>query len=803
MARTDVYLRGEGEFIFRLLPASVRERVKKVELAVVLERYKPLRPAAMAGSSHGAPARLMPAFVLKPHTRVWVVVTDKELYLLPKGRERIVVTVDYRHVSEVRVHGTGECGRRGGGTNSNRFNKEDVNIHSRTVKICERFMFDTTHAKERFREQIDARRRQDDHLLKEVARIRNLTRLDKYRSAHVPASAGDDMASHKRRRRGGWMRFFSPKAPGPDEEDLATSSGKDTPKHRRHQDEIQRAGRRRSLSESQSRLAAEREAYLRQQEKRSPQQDAKAMGVSLISETGCFSQVLTILTIEPLTFLPFQVSWAVLGSSIRRRRDEKVRRELQESHIAATTLHRYKGISADKKMRRRLATALPWNYLETITLTLSNETAPGRGVAASTGTSMGVIVGAEGAGVRASDALSRGKRLSEGSIPKFCRDIVRDYAMVLKDEYFSLYAADDDMHFLLDMRRVATMFPVFRQICIEAKRVVPALIDRLIRCIDSINERSEQARFRYAKVLRHSTGQSEPMKAWTMLMTKLEKRQVRKQMLALFDALSAILQDSEGVKDRLSLVTTDMSGQIENDLLRLVDVCFEYRSPARVSKDIHELRARESTYSSGGEVGNDKTKHGLFVPRATFDMKLNRVDETFTLKFVDLLFQVFSIYQHAQAAGIVRDFNFLNFVMERVDVSDVDIHGGYIFVLLSRLVFDMKNEEDASVALQLSFVMKMLLSTNKGWQLRSYLKENYAEELRYVLATKAARQLESDIANNCLIAGWSMNTYSQVIDLSNMATGRLFAGEKPGDTIGEEMSTQYDTFGHVQQQQRV
>ena len=179
-------------------------------------------------------------------------------------------------------------------------------------------------------------------------------------------------------------------------------------------------------------------------------------------------------------------------------------------------------------------------------------------------------------------------------------------------------------------------------------------------------------------------------------------------------------------------------------------------------------------------------------------MKLNRIDETFTLKFVDLLFQVFSIYQHAHAAGIVRDFNFLNLVMERVDASDVDIHGGYIFVLLSRLIFDMKDEEDASVALQLSFVMKMLFSTDKGWQLRSYLKENYAEELRYVLATKAARQLESDIANNCLIAGWSINTYSQVILLSNMATGRLFAGDKPGDTIGEEMSTlRYDTFGHV------
>ena len=92
----------------------------------------------------------------------------------------------------------------------------------------------------------------------------------------------------------------------------------------------------------------------------------------------------------------------------------------------------------------------------------------------------------------------------------------------------------------------------------------------------------------------------------------------------------------------------------EYGLLHLIDICFEYRSSKSTSKDMSQLRKTEQREGS------------LFVPIATFDQALNVVDESFTFKFVGLLFQSFSIYHHAYSAGLVNDPNFLNSLMQKV-----------------------------------------------------------------------------------------------------------------------------------------
>lgn len=125
-----------------------------------------------------------------------------------------------------------------------------------------------------------------------------------------------------------------------------------------------------------------------------------------------------------------------------------------------------------------------------------------------------------------------------------------------------------------------------------------------------------------------------------------------------------------------------------------------------------------------------------------------------------------------------------------------------MFILLSRMVFDMKDESDASTALQFSFVMKMLFSTDKGWQLRGYLKDNYSEELKYVLVTSAGRDLVADIAKNCLTAGWVIHSYWELLRLSSISEGRRFIAN--GDDEDEldsqrRMASQneYDTFSYM------
>ena len=113
----------------------------------------------------------------------------------------------------------------------------------------------------------------------------------------------------------------------------------------------------------------------------------------------------------------------------------------------------------------------------------------------------------------------------------------------------------------------------------------------------------------------------------------------------------------------------------------------------------------------------------------------------------------------------------------------------------------MKDESDASIALQFSYVMKMLFMTDKGWQLRSYLKENYSEELKYILMTKAGKQILVDISQNCVTAGWSINTFWDVLRLSDVAPhdGRCYAGDSSNSSHGKQPSsgTNYQTFAHI------
>ena len=73
MAVPDVYLRAAGQSLYRLMPPNVKERVKKIEIGVVRNKYKPLRPAIM----NTIPVKELPSFVLTPNTIVYVIVTDR------------------------------------------------------------------------------------------------------------------------------------------------------------------------------------------------------------------------------------------------------------------------------------------------------------------------------------------------------------------------------------------------------------------------------------------------------------------------------------------------------------------------------------------------------------------------------------------------------------------------------------------------------------------------------------------------------------------------------------------------------
>ena len=85
----DVYLRGSGEFIYRLLPSSIRDRVKKIELAIVRGKYKPLRPAASTALARPAGGRHeMPGFRLTTGMQVWVVVTERYAAERPQSIRR-------------------------------------------------------------------------------------------------------------------------------------------------------------------------------------------------------------------------------------------------------------------------------------------------------------------------------------------------------------------------------------------------------------------------------------------------------------------------------------------------------------------------------------------------------------------------------------------------------------------------------------------------------------------------------------------------------------------------------------------
>ena len=105
---------------------------------------------------------------------------------------------------------------------------------------------------------------------------------------------------------------------------------------------------------------------------------------------------------------------------------------------------------------------------------------------------------------------------------------------------------------------------------------------------------------------------------------------------------------------QLSIIRDDKHEQ--HSLLHLIDICFEYRTSRKTSKGISQL---QKTHTRETDV---------FVPRATFDDMLNDVDESFTFKFVGLLFQSFSVYHHAYSAGLVKDPNFLNTLMEKVKI---------------------------------------------------------------------------------------------------------------------------------------
>ena len=341
------------------------------------------------------------------------------------------------------------------------------------------------------------------------------------------------------------------------------------------------------------------------------------MGLRLSSERGRYSQSLTLLTIEPNTFLPFQISWAVLGHPVRLRRDERIRRELRGAGGPHPEL------PADVR-ERPAAIAAP----------------PGSARALHESTA----------------ARVRGiPKVPAGEMPKFCRELHLEFVELLGGAHH-LYEGDADLAFLPEMRRAAVLCPPFRRACIESRRVLPVLIGRLIRCLDCINERSARAADRYRRLMMTAprAGAHRSLGRWTALLVRLEKRQVRRQMLALFDAVSAILQDSEGIKARVALVEDGNASYGGDNLLTLIDVCFEYRTSGRASRPVAELRRSRDRERS------------LFVPQATFDEELNAVDEEFTLRFVEVLFQTFSIYQHAHAMGLVGEFNFLNPLMDRV-----------------------------------------------------------------------------------------------------------------------------------------
>ena len=69
----DLYLRASGQSLLRLLPPTVRESVKKIELAVIRKKYKPLRPAIV----YGNPIKKLRGFTLAPNSTVYVIVTDR------------------------------------------------------------------------------------------------------------------------------------------------------------------------------------------------------------------------------------------------------------------------------------------------------------------------------------------------------------------------------------------------------------------------------------------------------------------------------------------------------------------------------------------------------------------------------------------------------------------------------------------------------------------------------------------------------------------------------------------------------
>ena len=548
------------------------------------------------------------------------------------------------------------------------FDDTEVGVNSRCVSICECFPFESTPARARFGAEIDARRKEDKLLLKQVQRIKKVTNLQKYRTDQATRRHQHREAAGQRNDRrgcGGWRRLWrgteGDPMPPRSNSTCAPSDSKSFTKQSRND----------TAAESRrTQLAIDREHYVDEQGSMSLEEEAEEMGITLSSERGRYSQSLTLLTIEPNTFLPFQISWAVLGYPLRLRRFETIKRE---SALSSGSFQLQKpsptksgwdcsfpmqdgGHSAPRAQGAELmgidgGAMLQHGHGEKsdpASLSHPSRTAqrPPTDSTSSTATRPGTSTAPHAQGIL--------KAATETGTPKFCRDLFLEFMHLLGETHY-LYQSDAELSFLLDMRRAAVLWPLFRRMCIESRRILPLLIARLIRCLNCINERSTLATDRYRRLLMTVPKSSlKSLSRWTNILVKLEKHQVRRQMLSLFDVISAILQDSEGIKARMALVEDSNASFGGDNLMTLIDVCFEYRTTERVSRHVEELRKSQDRERS------------LFVPQATFDSRLNEIDVEFTVRFVEILFQTFSIYQHANAVGLVQEFNFLNPLMERV-----------------------------------------------------------------------------------------------------------------------------------------
>ena len=265
----------------------------------------------------------------------------RELYIVPKGNQQVLVSVDYKHITDIVITGKDEDVAKDGSS----FDNSDVNLHSRSISFLERFSFDCTNARKRFKPEIDARTTYDNLLLKQIERIEALSARTRHSISKVhdmrASTTEVDEATGEASKRKLWRGFLRKKNVGnttvrgvePARIDETTSKGLD-------------------------------DSRLHYPLTHQTQNASEQMGFQFQSENGRYSQVLTILTIEPETSLPFQVTWAVLGNSLRKKREADTKEELfAERRKSASLGTSYK-------------TLFPSEFIQHINLRLRDEVAP-------------------------------------------------------------------------------------------------------------------------------------------------------------------------------------------------------------------------------------------------------------------------------------------------------------------------------------------------------------------------------------------------------------------------------------------